>query len=79
MTRSVRARPRLRGLRLPALGIAILALGRMRFFAGAGGRAGDQRTAERLLKQLASDGDPVIRTAAETALELTLEQYRMLS
>lgn len=58
---------------------AILALGRMRFYVGEDGRAGDQRVAERVLKKLAQDSDPVIRAAAGAAMKLTIEQYRMMS
>lgn len=58
---------------------AILALGRMRFFVGENGRAGDQRAAERVLKKLAQDADPVIRAAVSAATNLTIEQYRMMS
>ena len=57
---------------------AILALGRMQYFVGAGGRRGDQRGATRQLKQHALDKDPVIRAAAKAALELTREQMRTL-
>jgi hypothetical protein len=58
---------------------AIFALGRMRFFVGENGRAGDQRSAVRILKQLSNDPDPAIRAAVSAAQSLTLEQYRMLS
>lgn len=57
---------------------AILALGRMQYFVGEGGRRGDQRGATRHLKQHALDQDPVIRAAAKAALELTREQMRTL-
>jgi hypothetical protein len=57
---------------------AILALGRMKYFVGEGGRRGDQRGATRHLKQHALDKDPVIRAAAKAALELTREQMRTL-
>ena len=57
---------------------AILALGRMQYFVGEGGRRGDQRGATRQLKQHASDKDPVIRAAANAALSLTREQMRTL-
>jgi hypothetical protein len=57
---------------------AILAIGRMRYFAGAGGTAANQRAANALLRDLADhDPDPIIRTAAETARDLTIEEYRM--
>lgn len=54
---------------------AIFALGRMRYHAG---RVGDQRAAERVLEQLEKDPDPLIRSAAEAARRLTIEQYRSL-
>jgi hypothetical protein len=57
---------------------AILAMGRMRFFVGENGRAGDQRVADRVLKMLVQDSDPVIRTAAQAASALTIEEYRTL-
>ncbi len=57
---------------------AILALGRMRFFVGEGRRIGDQRGAEHRLKEHLNDKDPVIRTAAKAALDLTREQMRSL-
>ena len=57
---------------------AIFAMGRMRFFAGADGRIGNQRGAMSELRQLAEDPDPVIRRAATEARDLTIEQYRTL-
>ncbi|HEV2294248.1 MAG TPA: hypothetical protein VGR35_10350 [Tepidisphaeraceae bacterium] len=57
---------------------AILALGRMQYFVGEGGRRADQRGATRHLKQHAMDKDPAIRAAAKAALELTREQMRTL-
>lgn len=54
---------------------AILKLGRYRFNAG---RIGDQRSATRTLKKLEKDSDPIIQTAAKAALDLTVEQYRMI-
>jgi hypothetical protein len=57
---------------------AILALGRMRYFVGGEGRAGDQRAATQRLQTYLTDPDPVIREAANAALDLTLEEYRML-
>jgi hypothetical protein len=57
---------------------AILALGRMRFFVGTSGRAGDQRQAAEQLRLYVDDPDPAVRAAARAALELTLEEYRML-
>jgi len=58
---------------------AILAMGRMRYFVGAGGTLGNQRGASQLIKQYANDPDPFIRHAAKVARELTIEQYRVLS
>jgi len=55
---------------------AIFALGRMRYFVGEDGRAGDQRGASRVLQRLAEDPDPVIRAAATSARDLTIEEYR---
>src|SRR5206468_10793092 len=55
---------------------AIFALGRMKYFVGLNGRTGDQRGATRKLKKLADDPDPVIRAAATSARDLTLEEYR---
>jgi len=54
---------------------AILKIGRYKYNAG---RVGDQRSALKVLKELGTDPDPVIRTAAKAAQELTLEQYHML-
>jgi hypothetical protein len=54
---------------------AILKLGRYRFNAG---RFGDQRAAMTLLKKISGDPDPVIRAAANAAINLTEQQYRML-
>jgi hypothetical protein len=57
---------------------AILALGRVRYMAGQGGTAGNQRNATQLLNKLANtDPDPIIQTAASQARDLTIEQYRM--
>jgi hypothetical protein len=55
---------------------AIFALGRMKYFVGTNGRAGDQRGATRILARLANDPDPVIRAAATSARDLTIEEYR---
>jgi len=56
---------------------AIFALGRMKYFVGTGGRIGDQRGAVKVLKKLAdSDPDPVIRAAAASARDLTIDDYR---
>jgi hypothetical protein len=61
---------------------AILALGRMRYDIGGGdgsnGRVADQRGAMRALRRYAEDPDPVIRTAAVAARDLTIEDYRRL-
>ena len=54
---------------------AILAVGRMRYNTP---RRGDQLAAPRELKAWAADPDPAVRAAANTALDLSLEQYRML-
>lgn len=54
---------------------AIFKLGRYRFNAA---RLGDQRTALKVLRELATDTDPTIRTAAVAARDLTEPQYRML-
>jgi hypothetical protein len=54
---------------------AILKLGRYRFDAA---RAADQLAAPRFLRSFGNDPDPVIRTAAQAAANLTLEQYRMI-
>jgi hypothetical protein len=57
---------------------ALLALGRVRYFAGAGGTAGNQRAAMELLRELAEDDeDYVVRTAAGAARNLTVEEHRM--
>jgi hypothetical protein len=57
---------------------AILALGRLRFFAGDGATASDQREATRLVTELAeSDPDPIIRAAAIAARDLTAAKHRM--
>jgi len=54
---------------------AILKLGRYRFNSG---RSADQLAAPRVLRRLAQDPDPVIRAAAKAAIDLTVEQYRMI-
>jgi hypothetical protein len=57
---------------------AILALGRVRFFAGAGGTRANVTNATALVRELATnDPDPVIRAAASAARDLTMEQHRM--
>jgi hypothetical protein len=57
---------------------AMLALGRMRHFAGAGGTAANQRAANAFLADVAeNEADPVVRAAAQSARELTVEQHRM--
>jgi hypothetical protein len=57
---------------------AILALGRLRFFAGGGATASDQREATRLVTELAEkDADPIVRAAAIAARDLTPEKHRM--
>jgi len=59
---------------------AILKLGRMRYSVGTGGRAGDQKGADRLLREIidSPSSDPVLKKAAQLALDLTVEQYRTL-
>jgi hypothetical protein len=55
---------------------AILKLGRYRFDAG---RTADQRMAPRILRRIVqTEGDPVVRAAAEAALGLTIEEYRTI-
>lgn len=54
---------------------AILSLGRLRFNAA---RVADQQGANRAIQELRDDPDPVIRAAAQAAMELTIERYRML-
>jgi hypothetical protein len=49
----------------------------VRFFAGEGGTSGNQRAANAVLNELAKDSDPIIRTAAESARDLTVEEHRM--
>lgn len=54
---------------------AILAIGRMRYNTP---RKGDQLAAPRELTVWMSDPDPAVRAAAAAAMNLTIEQYRML-
>ena len=56
---------------------ATLALGRMRFFIGEGASPGNQRGAMRALQVLSQDADPLVRLAADAAISLTPQQYRM--
>jgi hypothetical protein len=57
---------------------ALMALGRVRFFAGTGGTAANQRVAIELLRDVAeNDEDYVVRTAAGAARNLTVEEFRM--
>ena len=57
---------------------AMLALGRVRHFAGQGGTAADQRAATAFLRHAAeTEQDPVVRAAAAAARDLTVEQHRM--
>jgi hypothetical protein len=50
----------------------------VRFFTGTSRSAADQRAATAAVERIAaSDPDPIIRTAAEAARDLTAEQYRM--
>lgn len=56
---------------------AMIALGRVRFFGGAGGTARNQRAAMQLLREAAaSEPDPVVKAAAAAARDLTVEQHR---
>lgn len=59
---------------------AILKLGRNKFDMGSFGRGADQRWSKLLVKRMANDEklDPVVRTAAEAANDLTLEGYHMI-
>ncbi len=59
---------------------SVLAIGRMKYYVGQGGRAGDQRGALRYVRELAGNpgADPAVRIAAQAAADLTIEQYRML-
>jgi len=59
---------------------AILKLGRNKFDMGSFGRGADQRWSRLLVKRMAKDEklDPVVRTAAQAADELTLEGYHMI-
>jgi hypothetical protein len=57
---------------------AILALGRVRHFAGEGGTRANQASADVIVRDLAvNDPDPIIRTAAAAARDLTIEEHRM--
>ena len=57
---------------------AMLALGRLRHFAGAGGTAANQRAANAFLADSAqNEADPIVRAAAASARDLTVEQHRM--
>jgi hypothetical protein len=55
---------------------AVMALGRLRYFAGEGGMLGDQRGAAKVLHQLSSDKDPIVAAAAKSAAAMTREQYQ---
>jgi hypothetical protein len=55
---------------------AIMALGRLRYFAGEGGMLGDQRGANKVLQQLAGDKDLIVAAAAKAAANMTREQYQ---
>ncbi|HSV13384.1 MAG TPA: hypothetical protein VLI90_03950 [Tepidisphaeraceae bacterium] len=56
---------------------ATLKLGRMLYMAG---RRGDQLAAKRVLREMSADTseDPAVRTAADQARNLTIQQYRTL-
>ena len=57
---------------------AVLALGRLRHFAGEGGTARNQRVATAFLRDAAeNDADPILRAAAASARDLTVEEHRM--
>lgn len=57
---------------------AILAMGRFRYNVGVPPVPGNQRQANRLLRQLKGSSDPITRRAAEVASELTVEEFRTL-
>lgn len=57
---------------------AILALGRLKFYVGQDGRAANQTGAMKELNQLVNDPDPIVKSAATAARDLTIEQYRMI-
>lgn len=57
---------------------AIFKLGRLRFNVGVPPVPGNQRQANRLLKNLSDSPEPAIRKAAELASKLTVEQFRSL-
>ena len=57
---------------------AIFALGRMRYYAGADGRIGNQSGAIQELKRLTKNSDPIIQLAASQGRDLTIEQYRAI-
>jgi hypothetical protein len=59
---------------------ATLKLGRLKHDQGEGGRGGDGRAAALAAKRMANDDalDPAVRTAAQRAVDLTVEQHRML-
>jgi hypothetical protein len=57
-----------------------LKLGRNKFDMGSFGRGADQRWSRLWVKRMAKDEklDPVVRTAAQAADDLTLEGYHMI-
>jgi len=59
---------------------ATLKLGRLKHDQGEGGRGADGRAAALAVKRMANDDalDPAVRTAAQRAVDLTVEQHRML-
>ena len=59
---------------------ATLKLGRLKHDQGEGGRGADGRGALITVRRMANDPslDPAVRTAAQRALELTVEQHRLL-
>ena len=59
---------------------ATLKLGRLKHDQGEGGRGADGRAAARTVKHMANDPtlDPAVRIAAQRAVDLTVEQHRLL-
>jgi hypothetical protein len=59
---------------------ATLKLGRQKHDQGEGGRGADGRAAAVAVKRMANDSslDPAVRIAAQRAVDLTVEQHRML-
>jgi hypothetical protein len=57
---------------------AILAIGRLQYYVGEGGRAANQTGARKELNRLVNDPDPITKAAATAARDLTIEQYRVI-